>query len=74
MMRTTTLSPASGKLQTALKKLCAHWEQTQSEWRDVVRHDFEEQFYNVLEAEARATIRKMHTLDQILLKAQQECS
>jgi len=73
-MRTTTLSPASGKLHTALKKLRGHWHETEGAWKDAARRDFEEQHYSPLEAEALAAIRKIRTLDQILLKAQQECS
>lgn len=73
-MRTTTLSPASGKLHTAVKKLRVHWDETQASWKDAVRQDFEEEHLRVLEAEAMAAIRKIRTLDQVLLKAQQECS
>lgn len=73
-MRTTTLSLSSGKLHTAAKKLRVHWEETRSQWKDSVGQDFEEQHYNLLEMEARAAIRKIRTLDQLLLKAQQECS
>lgn len=73
-MRTTTLSLASGKLHTAVKKLRVHWEEARSQWKDPVGQNFEEQHYNLLETEARATIRKIRTLDQLLLKAQQECS
>jgi hypothetical protein len=62
------------RLYSALKVLRASWERAQERWQDVVRQDFEEQHWNVLEPTTQATLASIDRLAQVLLQARRECS
>jgi len=67
------LSTGTGKLSFAMKTLRAHWDMVCGHWTDDVRHDFEENHLNPIEAEVIATLNANNNLSQILVRAQQEC-
>jgi hypothetical protein len=62
------------KLYSALKVARAAWQRAEERWQDVVRHDFEEQHWNVLEPTTQATLAAIDRLAQVLLQARRECS
>ena len=68
------LSAGSAKLHFALKTLRIRWEEVQGDWKDAVRVDFEENHLKPLELLMSATLGAMGRLDQVLAKAQKECS
>lgn len=68
-----SLNTGSGNLSHALKTLRVHWGSTEMEWRDDVRRDFEENHLKPIEQELLAAVGAIGTLDQVLIKALQEC-
>ena len=68
------LSAGTAKLHFALKTLRVRWEEVKGDWKDVVRMDFEENHLKPLEQLLSATLGAMGRLDQVLAKAQKECS
>ena len=64
----------TGKLRHAMKTLRSKWDATEDEWRDHVREDFEQKRITPLEAQAAATLRAMHNLNEVLARAYRECS
>jgi hypothetical protein len=61
------------ELNSGLKTLTDHWEEAKTEWQDQVRQDFEDGFWNHLEAQVRATLRGIERLMPALVKLQREC-
>ena len=61
------------KLHAALKSLRVAWEQAQDRWHDAVRHDFEEQFWNVLEPAVLSALSAMDRLSLTLREARRDC-
>lgn len=61
------------KLYASLQALEAVWEQVQRRWRDPVRQEFEEQFWQRLEPAVRQTLAAMDRLAQVLQQMRQEC-
>ena len=68
-----SLSSGTGKLAHGLKSLRANWDATQTDWKDEIRQEFEESHLQPVEQELLATVNAIGTLDQILIKALQEC-
>jgi hypothetical protein len=70
------MSLASGRYQlsSAQKTLQLRWDQTCMSWRDAVRREFTERFWNTLEAQVPAALAAMDRLDQIMARARQECA
>jgi hypothetical protein len=64
---------SKAKLSYALKKLQLHWEQTQTQWRDTVSHDFERSYLEPLGQQVAATVQAIDRLVDVLRRAQQEC-
>jgi hypothetical protein len=69
-----SLTSGSLELGAALKDLRALWEQTQTAWDDVVRHDFEANYWNPLEGQLLSVLRAMERLAPVLAQARRECS
>jgi hypothetical protein len=69
------MSLATGRYQisSAMKTLTLRWDQTCMSWRDVVRRDFTERYWNTLEGQLPALLTAMDRLDQVLATARQEC-
>jgi hypothetical protein len=61
------------KLHSALKSLRAVWEQVGDRWKDAVRQEFEEQFWNNLEPDVLSTLAAMDRLSLVLRDARQDC-
>jgi hypothetical protein len=62
------------QLYAAFKALREHWGQVQDQWRDPVRQDFEEHYWNALEPTTLAALSAIDGLAQALLEARRECS
>jgi hypothetical protein len=61
------------KLHSALKTLRGVWEQASDRWKDPVRQQFEEQFWNTLEPAVLSTLAAMDRLSLVLREARQDC-
>ena len=68
------LSASTAKLHFALKTLRIRWEEAKGYWKDAVRMDFEENHLNPLDTQMSSTLGAMGRLDQVMAKAQKECS
>lgn len=73
-MRVGNLSNGQTELQSCLKTLLLRWEQTQPEWQDSVRHEFEEEHLESLVPLVRDALRAMERLGQVLAQLHQECT
>jgi hypothetical protein len=73
-MRRVDTSAGSVRLREALRTLRVKWEESQSDWNDGVRREFEERYLEPLEPRVLATVNSMANLLQVLAKAQQDCS
>jgi hypothetical protein len=69
-----SLTAGSLELSAALKDLRVLWEQTQTAWDDIVRHDFEANYWAPLESQLMAVLRAMDRLAPVLAQARRECS
>jgi hypothetical protein len=69
------MSLATGRYQiaSAMKTLGVHWDETCLSWRDVVRRDFTQRYWNTLEGQLPALLAAMDRLDQQMARAKQEC-
>jgi hypothetical protein len=61
------------QLYSAFKNIQARWENTLPYWDDVVRRDFEEEFWNPLEPRMQLTLSAIDRLGQIINRVRQEC-
>ncbi|MBM4068842.1 MAG: hypothetical protein FJ271_07835 [Planctomycetes bacterium] len=61
------------QLYSTLKTASAHWDQTQTAWRDQVARDFAEQTWTPLEQKAKQVLSAIDRLGQIIVRARQEC-
>ena len=69
------MSLATGRYQVsnAFKALKAHWEATDSFWRDAVRQEFAEKRWDPLAARVAAALSAMDRLDQALAQMKKDC-
>jgi hypothetical protein len=69
------MSLATGRYQltSAMKTLRIRWDQTCLSWRDEVRRQFTERFWNTLEGQVGPLVSAIDLLDQVLTQARQEC-
>lgn len=68
-----SLSAGRNKLHSAMKTLTPLWEETRSGWNDPVSQDFEETYWQPLEAAVPAALRSIDHLDLILARVRQDC-
>jgi hypothetical protein len=70
------VSLATGRYQlaSALKTLHVRWDETCMSWRDDVRREFTERFWNTLEAQVPAALAAIDRLDQVLTQLRQDCA
>jgi hypothetical protein len=68
-----SLSSGRYQLSFAFKALEAQWEQTQAQWRDVVRDDFTKNHWLPLSTRVPEVLTAMDTLEQILARMRQDC-
>ena len=62
------------QLNNSFKVLNSHWDGLKQEWRDQAQADFENRYWNPLEAQVKAVLRAMDRLAPHLAKAREECS
>jgi hypothetical protein len=62
------------QLNNSFKVLNAHWDGLKQEWCDQAQTDFENRYWNPLEAQVKAVLRAMDRLAPHLAKAREECS
>jgi hypothetical protein len=69
------MSLATGRLQltNAFKSLKLQWEATENVWRDVVRKEFADDYWDPLAVRLAAVLTAMDRLDQALAQMRQEC-
>ena len=68
-----SLSAGRYQLANAFKALKVEWESTEKVWRDQVRKDFSETYWDPLEARLASVLNAMDRLDQALAQMKQEC-
>lgn len=73
-MRHADLYTGGGKLRDAIKSLKAAWLLAESQWRDVVRDEFERNFYEPIELQTLGTIDAIGHLAEVMSRAEHECS
>ena len=61
------------QLASAFKTLRLHWEDTEDDWRDVVRRDFDEQYWRTMADRMPPLLTAIDRLDQILIQVRQDC-
>jgi hypothetical protein len=69
------MSLATGRYQlsNAFKALKQEWEGTETVWRDIVRKDFAEAYFDPLAIRLASVLTAMDRLDQALSKMKQDC-
>ena len=69
------MSLAGGRYQlaNAFKSLKLEWDGTENIWRDQVRKDFAESYWEPLEARIASVLSAMDRLDQALGQMKNEC-
>jgi hypothetical protein len=69
------MSVAAGRYQlaNAFKSFKVEWEGTQNAWRDVVRKDFAETYFDPLQTRVASVLTAMDRLDQALAQMKQDC-
>jgi hypothetical protein len=73
-MRRVDASAGSVRLRESLRTLRVKWEESQTDWNDAVRREFEERYLEPLDPRVVATANSMANLLQVLAKVQQDCS
>jgi hypothetical protein len=68
------LSAGRYQLYSALETLCLHWDEVRPRWDDVIRQQFEEEYWNPLEPRVNAALAAMDRLGQVLVQLKRECS
>jgi hypothetical protein len=69
------MSVASGRYQlaNAFKSFKQEWEGTENVWRDVVRKDFAESYFDPLSLRLASVLTAMDRLDQALAQMKTDC-
>lgn len=69
------MSLATGRYQlaNAFKTLKLEWQSTDAVWRDQVRKDFAETYWDPLEARLASALTAIDRLDQALAQMKREC-
>jgi hypothetical protein len=68
-----SLAVSSTQLNDALDTLKACWNETTPLWRDVVRNDFEENYWEPLLPQVESTLQAIDQMMQVLAKMRREC-
>lgn len=69
------MSVSAGRFQlaNAFKVLKVDWESTENIWRDVVRKDFAEAYWEPLATRLGAVLTAMDRLDQVMAQMRNDC-
>ena len=68
-----SLSAGRYQLSNAYKLLKQEWEGTENVWRDVVRKDFGDHYWDPLSIRLAALLTAVDRLDQSLAQMKQDC-
>jgi hypothetical protein len=68
-----SLSTGRYQLANAHKVLKLEWQATEESWRDVVRKDFEDHYWDPLSIRLTSLLTAMDQLDQVMAKLRQDC-
>jgi len=65
----SNLNTAISHLETEWKALALRWEETKKVWTDLVRRDFEKEYWEALAPQPPAVQREMERLAQVIAGA-----
>ena len=68
------LSAGRYQLANAFKSLKLEWEATESVWRDIVRREFAQDYFDPLAARLSTVLSAMDRLDEALGQMNHDCS
>ncbi len=68
-----SLSTGRYQLANAFKSLKLEWESTENAWRDQVRKDFAETYFEPLATRMASVLTAMDRMDQSLAQMKQDC-
>jgi predicted negative regulator of RcsB-dependent stress response len=68
-----SLSTGRYQLANAFKALKQEWEGTENVWRDIVRKDFADAYWDPLAIRLASVLTAMDRLDQALAQLKQDC-
>lgn len=68
-----SLSTGRYQLSNAFKSLKSEWEGTENVWRDVVRKDFADTYFDPLAVRLASVLTAMDRLDLALAQMKQDC-
>lgn len=68
-----SLSAGRYQLSNAFKALKQEWEGTENVWRDVVRKDFADAYWDPLAIRIAALLTAVDRLDHVIAQARQDC-
>lgn len=68
-----SLSAGRYQLSNAFKALKQEWEGTENVWRDVVRKDFADAYWDPLAIRLAALLTAIDRLDHVIAQARQDC-
>jgi len=74
MSRIIELRSSSARIREALDQLNVAWSQTTQKWNDAACHRFEQQHLEPIGPQVRAALDAISHIDQILQRADRECS
>ena len=69
-----TLDTGRYQLYAAMKSLRERWEQTHETWRDAIRRQFTEDYWDPLELRVQSALAAIDRLAQVMNRAREECS
>jgi hypothetical protein len=68
-----SLAVSSTQLNDAMDALKVHWDRTIPLWRDIVRTDFEENYWEPLQPQVEGALKAIDQMMQVLGKMRREC-
>jgi len=63
------MAEATNDLHTTWQRLTRRWEESEKEWNDPVRREFDKRYWQPLSQETQSTAREMERLAQVLAQA-----
>lgn len=63
------MSEATNELSVVWQRLARRWEESESDWDDAVRREFEKRYWQLLAQESQSTAAEMERLAQVLAQA-----
>ena len=63
------MSEATNDLSIAWQRLARRWAESETDWDDAVRREFEKRYWQSLAQESQSTAKEMERLAQVLAQA-----